>query len=323
MINDVEDTLTLSAGATPLVRFHFDSNFGVVQGRSLSLDPHARSLALVEPGAPSSQGGWWCLGRKNKDTTVAANLLPTPGTFNLPCHELVETQNVTFQSQEFVQGAVGLLPAAARLRDSIPFPSGFRFVHGGREFDTFSVHASGFVSLGSSSSGISSVIDQLVYNAAPSATLFDTNSMGTSMYVGKLPTFTIMPFWDEMEPAATGSGQIFMRHDAANGRLILEWAGLKPKSTDAGTGELRFQVHLVKKPTGNDGIEFHYGPLGTSSATCTNTTVCVGSSATTGVTMYEDPHSRAFTIYRTGAFSGTNDLNTSLKGNSKRVLTVY
>ena len=324
-IGDTEDTLTLWAGANPLFQLRYDASFGVVQGRSVALDPHVRSIALVEPARTAAQGGWWCLGRTTMDSAATAYLKPTPGLPNMPCYDFVETVGVPYQTTVGAKGTVDVLQPldqAIGYRNNVTLPPGFRFFYDGREYDSFSVHRNGFMSLGSASGGISGAINDLVYNDPPSATLFDDNpSTSTDMYTGRLPTFTIMPFWDDLVPVTSSSLQVHMTHDAANGRLIFEWAGIRPDSTTTGVGELRFQVHLVKRPAGNDGIEFHYGPLNAQpGATCkvTSTTgICNGSSATSGVMVHEDDRSRAMTLFRRS--TSTTTLN--VVGNSKRVLT--
>jgi len=112
-----------------------------------------------------------------------------------------------------------------------PFPIGFTFKYYDSEFTTFRVCSNGFVSF-------SSIADAYSNAAIPSASA---------------PLNLLAPFWDDLNLATTGSGDIFYQN--VGGNLVIQWDGVYTFADDI---PLTFEVVLTPSNT----ITFQYLTLG-------------------------------------------------------------
>lgn len=132
-----------------------------------------------------------------------------------------------------------LVPATTDDSNSGPLPIGFTFNYYGTDFTTFNVCSNGWLSF--------------------TSTL--TAYTNTALLSASAPLNMLAPFWDDMNPAAAGSGLIYYQN--VGGNLVVQWDGVMRYST---TTPVTFQVILA--PNGTITYQYlSFGAALTNSAT--------------------------------------------------------
>jgi len=149
------------------------------------------------------------------------------------------------------------------LQTSLPFD----FTYYGQSFTTLSVCGNGWLAFGTTSS--------TEYRGQPIPDAGDPNAV-------------LAPFWEDLSPQQTGSGNISTYYDAAGGRFIVEYYDIRQYSpstdferfqailldpaeheTVTGDGVIIFQYAVtgqtdnatvgIENPAGDDGLQYFYG----------------------------------------------------------------
>jgi len=209
-------------------------------------------------------------------TFGAAGALGTPGAANETCAPYLVTP---------ISGAFRFGPAGSEILSTIDSDSGYGkvtlpvpFRYFGTSYTSFDLSTDGFIAF-----GVTLASSHLSNNTAVAVTA---------------PNGVVAPFWDDLERKPTGRQAMWREID----RTIVSFESFEP--WDELDSVLHFQVHLIDSGV----IEFHYGPISTTSTVQSEINRITGSSATLWIEKVDGTLAVPWGVNRTGAVTPNSGL---------------